>query len=319
MTSSRLFEPKLVIASRSSSVFCTSWPIVSTASPLEAVARTLGQVELLDRELEVRGRRRRGRHLAELETLGGVRQLGDEADEAPQRVAGRRQRLTRRDRAVGLDLDRELVVVRGLLHAGGLDVERDAPHGREDRVDRNHTDRRGPLVALGREVAAALLDGQVDGEAALGVDRRDVQVGVEDLDVGGGLDVAGEDVARAALVEAQRHGLLRGAAEDDVLDVQDEVGDVLLDTRDGVELVEGLVEPDLGDGGTRDRRQQRPAEAVAEGVAETGLERPDHERLGVAFGLAGLDFGALDDQHAETLPIVSIDGSRRIPEGSYFE
>ena len=41
------------------------------------------------------------------------------------------------------------------------------------------------LVAVGRHVAAALLDGEVDGEAALGVERGDVEVGVEDLDVGG--------------------------------------------------------------------------------------------------------------------------------------
>ena len=49
----------------------------------------------------------------------------------------------------------------------------------------------GALVALGRQVAAALLDGEVEREAAGGVHRRDVEVGVEDLDVGGGLDVAG--------------------------------------------------------------------------------------------------------------------------------
>src|SRR6478672_13932424 len=40
------------------------------AGPLEAVARPLGQVELLDRQFEVRGRRRRGRDLAQLEALG---------------------------------------------------------------------------------------------------------------------------------------------------------------------------------------------------------------------------------------------------------
>ena len=60
------------------------------------------------------------------------------------------------------------------------------------------------LVAVGRDVAPAPLDGDVDGEAALAVERGDVQVGVEDLDVGVRLDVAGGDVGRAAHVEAQR-------------------------------------------------------------------------------------------------------------------
>ena len=40
------------------------------------------------------------------------------------------------------------------------------------------------LVAVGRDVAAAPLDGEVDGEAALAVERGDVEVRVEDLDVG---------------------------------------------------------------------------------------------------------------------------------------
>src|SRR5450759_2669864 len=54
--------------------------------PLQAVAGTFGEVKLLDRELEVGGRRRGRRHLSELETLRRVRQISDEADQAPQRV-----------------------------------------------------------------------------------------------------------------------------------------------------------------------------------------------------------------------------------------
>ena len=155
------------------------------------------------------GDARRRRHLAELEARGARRdRSATSADQVAQRVAGRRQRVARRDRTVGLDLERELVVVGGLLDAGGLDRERHPAHGREDRVDRDETDGRRALVALGREVAAALLDGEVEGEAALGVDRGEVQLGVEDLDVGGGLDVAGGDLTRAARVEAQRDRLL---------------------------------------------------------------------------------------------------------------
>ena len=40
------------------------------------------------------------------------------------------------------------------------------------------------LFAVGRHVAPAPLDGDVDGEAALAVEGGDVEVGVEDLDVG---------------------------------------------------------------------------------------------------------------------------------------
>ncbi len=138
---------------------------------------------------------------------------------------------------------------------------------------------------------------------------RDVQIGVEDLDVGGCLDVAHAHLRRAALVEPQRHRLVGRAAQHEVLQVQDDVGDVLLHTLDDVELVQGVVEANLGDRGAGNRRQQRAAQAVAERVPEAGLERGDREALDVAVGLAGLDLGTLDDEH----------GAPRSGGGGYFE
>ena len=127
------------------------------------------------------------------------------------------------------------------------------------------------------------------------------ELGVEDLDVGGGLDVAGAHLGRAALVEAQRHRFVRGAPQHEILEVEDDVGDVFLHTLDHVELVERVVEPHLRDGRAGDRREQRAAQAVAERVAEARLERCDRETLQVAFGLAGFDLGTLDDQHESLL------------------
>ena len=42
--------------------------------------------------------------------------------------------------AVGRDVELQLVVVGALADAGGLDLVRHAPHGREDRVDRDDAD-----------------------------------------------------------------------------------------------------------------------------------------------------------------------------------
>jgi hypothetical protein len=53
-----------------------------------------------------------------------------------------------------------------------------------------------PRGGVGLQVATAALDGEVRGEAALCVERSEVQFRVEHLDVGSGLDVAGGDVAR---------------------------------------------------------------------------------------------------------------------------
>ena len=61
------------------------------------------------------------------------------------------------------------------------------------------------LLRSADDVAPAALDGHVDGQAALGVEGGDVEVGVEHLDVGRELEVAGGDVAGPALVAAQGH------------------------------------------------------------------------------------------------------------------
>src|SRR5580698_8800795 len=77
---------------------------------LEAVARTLGQVKLLDAQVEV-GRPARGRPgVAQLEALRGFLEPGHQFDQVLQGLSGRSQRLTGRDGAVGLDVEHEAVV-----------------------------------------------------------------------------------------------------------------------------------------------------------------------------------------------------------------
>src|SRR5687768_6731047 len=105
--------------------------------PLEAVAGTLGQVEVLDREVEVGRAARDPGHLAELQPLRGVGHVGDETHQRAEGVARRGQRLTGRDRPVGLDVEDQPVVVRRLLDARRLDDERHPADRGEDRVDRH--------------------------------------------------------------------------------------------------------------------------------------------------------------------------------------
>src|SRR5688572_9314705 len=91
--------------------------------PLEAVAGTLGQVEVLDRQVEVGRAGGHAAHLAQLEALRGVGHVRHQPDERAQGVAGGGEGLTRRDRTVGLDVEHEAVVVRGLLDTGRLHGE----------------------------------------------------------------------------------------------------------------------------------------------------------------------------------------------------
>src|SRR5205085_3527497 len=83
----------------------------------------------------------------------------------------------------------------------------------------------------------------------------------------------------------------------ELLEVQDEVGDVLLDARHGGELVQDAVDADAGDSRTGNGRQQGAAERVAEGVAEAGLERlQDEPRAVLADRLLGEGRALCDEQ-----------------------
>src|SRR5687767_14478182 len=108
--------------------------------PLEAVAGTLGEVEILDGQVEVGRAADHRRHVAQLQPLRVVAHVGHQADQRAQGVARRGERLTGRDGAVGLDVEDEPVVVGRLLDPRGLDRERHPPHRREDRVDGDDPD-----------------------------------------------------------------------------------------------------------------------------------------------------------------------------------
>ena len=232
--------------------------------------------------------------IAGLDREADVHERLELADEDVGRAG---ERLFGRDRAVGLDLDRQLVVVGHLADAHGLDPVVDLADRGEDRVDRDHADRQrfGPL---GRQVADAALDGQVDLDRhVVRVERHEDELGVDDLDVGRLGDVGGRDRARAALDEAELDRVGGEALEAELLDVQDDLGDVLLDPGDRGELLVDVADLDRGDRGALQRGQEDAPQGVAERDAVAGLERT---RLVLGVGadfLDGLDLRALEFDH----------------------
>src|SRR3954449_9382368 len=289
--------------------------------PLEAVVGAHTELELLDEDVVHRARgaaglraarsrgdtraagvepRRHAKRLAQLLDAVGVGEDRQVGDEDLGRLA---QRGLGVDRPVGLDVEGQLVEVGPLPDARLLDRVGNAPHGREDRVDRNDADRLvGRLVLLRGAVAAAAADGQVELELGLLLERGDVSLRVEDLDARGQVDVLGRDLTGAG--DHQRRLDLGGVgvhAADDALEVEDDVGHVLLDALDGRELVRHALDPHAGHRGAGQRGEQHPPQRVAERVSEAAVEWFDDERAAVLLDVLGGDAGDLEIEHGVLL------------------
>src|SRR5699024_7505799 len=91
-------------------------------------------------------------------------------------------------------------------------------------------------------------------------------------------------------------------ADNEPLEVEDDLGDILLDSGDGGELVQNTVDPDAGDRRARDGRQQRAAKRIAERVAESRLQRLDGELRAVLRDALFRQRRTLRDEHSSIPP-----------------
>ena len=205
--------------------------------------------------------------------------------------AAERDRVLGTNRAIGLHRQHELVVIGDLADACRLDLVGDAADGAVDRVHRNEADRRVlGAVGAGRLVAAAELDGQLHAELGALIERADDQIGVHDVDVMAGLDLAGADLAGAG--RGQHHALwpLAMHAQSELLDVEHDVGHVLAHARHGTEFVQHAVDLHRGDRGALKRGQQDAANGVAERHAKAALQRLGDDGGDAVRIVARLDF-----------------------------
>ncbi len=245
--------------------------------PPQAVARPLGEIERFDGQIEVRRGGLGGHDVAQLEADALVH-VGEQAEQLAQRLARRRDRLARRDRAVRLDIEDELVEVRHLPDLGAVDAVGDLADRREDRVDGDDADSTGAtLVAICCSISNTGGDGHLHLETTRGAESGDVGIGVDYLDVRRKLEIRSRHITGSLCREIKR--LLVDALHPDhnPLDVEDDVHDVFDDAGDGGELVLDTFDLDRGDGGAGYAAQQGPAHRVTECVAEARLERLYHE------------------------------------------
>src|SRR5438876_1731790 len=186
---------------------------------LQAVERAHRQVELLDRCVHqpvLAGLLAAQVLLVPLDVVAELHEQVEVLREQLSRVA---DRLLGRHRAVRPDLDDQPVVIGRLADTGLLNDEVRLLHRGEDRVDRDHADGLAlALVALSRDITLAPLDVQLHPQVALGGQRADVEVGVHDLDVRGGLDVRPAHLRRTLDVDQQRERVLSEALQAQLLE-----------------------------------------------------------------------------------------------------
>src|SRR3954470_7253742 len=280
------------------------------ADALEAVVGPDAELELLDREVlhpvrerdicraeaPVAGRRVRVEDVHPVE-IGEDRQL------ANQDLGRLGDRLLGIDGAVRRHVEHQLVVVGALADACGLDVIGDAPDRREHRVDGNDADRvRAATVALRGHIAAPAADREGDLETALRREVRDLELGVQDLEVGRRLDVGGRHRALAPRRQPYLDlGRLAVEDADELLEVEDDVGHVLADAWERRELVGDALDLDGRYRGALERREQDTAQGVAERVAEAAVEGLDREPAALddalVLALLVLELGNFEIRH----------------------
>ncbi len=169
--------------------------------------------------------------------------------------------------------------------------------GEWTRVDRDEADAEIAVeVLVGGDVTAAALEAHLHVELAAFADGADVDVLVENLDVGVSLDHAGGDDARLVRMQVERLRAVAVELERNLLQVEDDVGRILDDAGDRLELVQHALDLDGGDGRALDGREQRAAQRVADRGAEAALKRLRGELavlVGQCFGVDGETLGFL--------------------------
>ena len=113
----------------------------------------------------------------------------------------------------------------------------------------------------------------------------DDKVRIEHFDVAGGLDVASDDGTRTLLGKRKALGPFVFHLDGDFLDVENEICHVLTHAGNRREFMQYAIDLDGGDCRTLQRREQNPAQRVAQGQAITAFKRlGDHG--GDARGIA---------------------------------
>ena len=101
-------------------------------------------------------------------------------------------------------------------------------------------------------------------------------IGVDDLDVVGGLNIGGADNALAVLTELQHDFVATVELENDTLQIQKDINDIFLHAIDGRVLVQDAVDAHVGRRVAGHRGKQNTPQGIAQGVTVAAFKRLHH-------------------------------------------
>ena len=213
------------------------------------------------------------------------------------------------DGGVRPDLQRQLVEVVQGADAGVLHRVVHLVHGGIDGVDGDHADDTGTLglVPVSGHIAAAIVQGDLHAQGGPHIQGGQVQLGIQNLHIGIGLDVAGRHLTGAGGLDIDGLDALEAVLDalavelgQQALHVQNDLGHVLFHAGNGGKLV--LHTGDLDAGGRRagQRGEHDAPQRIAQGRSEAALQRFDHifSVGSIAGCFNALNLGLLDFDHA---------------------
>jgi hypothetical protein len=194
------------------------------------------------------------------------------------------------DGTVSRDLEFQAVKIGTLSNTGIADVHRDLLHRVEVGVHGDNADRGvSGLELVGGDIATARGDLHLERERCIAVQRCNMDVRRQDLDVGVFREVLGGDFTVAGHIQAKGFVVIRKELDADALEIQDNVGDIFLHTRNRRKFLLNAFDFHGDNSRTLQRGEERTAESVAEGDTPATFQG-FYDKLGVAAVFAGLNF-----------------------------
>ena len=145
------------------------------------------------------------------------------------------------------------------------------------------------LVRFTGAVATASLDLDLSIELALSVERANDLIWIHDRNTSIGFNVGSGNGTGLVDADLQGQGLAAVRDHEDLLQIQNDVGDIFDDTVDALKFVADTFDFNRGYGSTFNRAKEDTTEGITDRMTITGLERFGDE---LSVGICGtfLDF-----------------------------